>query len=125
MADALERYQASIAEIPAQRSFWNQASIAEIPAQRFGGVESDGAVSRPPDEQRGVIANLGQRALQFREVGGPIPNDVRSMPEDVILEHRYTVACERIVRNFCSIAEHAAQPQVVQGAPVRKRVAYE
>src|SRR5271166_4737356 len=108
MAYTLERYQ---------------ASIAEIPAQRFGGVERDGAVSRPPDEQRGVIAYLGQRALQFREVGRPIPYDVRSMAEDMVLDDRYPIAFQRIGRDLCSVAEHAAQPQVVEHAPALHRVA--
>ena len=77
MADALERHQ---------------TGIAKIPAQRLGGSKINGAVFRSPDEERGVIANLGERPFQFREVCRPILYDVRGMTEHVILEYGHAVA---------------------------------
>jgi hypothetical protein len=46
MADALERHQ---------------ASVAKIPAQRLGRLKMNGAVASPPNEESGVIANLRKR----------------------------------------------------------------
>src|SRR5208282_5626142 len=77
----------------------HQTGIAKIPAQRFGGMKIDGAVFRSPDEERGVIANLGERPFQFHEVRRPIPDDVRGMTEAVILLYGYAIARERTGRN--------------------------
>ena len=59
----------------------------------------NGAVFRAPDEETGVIANLGKRSFKLREVCGPIAYDARSMAEGVILECGDAVAVERIGRN--------------------------
>src|ERR1019366_6313283 len=103
----------------------HQTGIAEIPAQRLGGMKIHGAVFRSADEESGVIANLGKRSFQFREVCRPIPDDVRGMTEAVILLHGYAIARERIGRNFRAVAEQTAQPWVVEGAPAFERAAEE
>src|SRR5208337_2267599 len=77
-----------------------QTDIAKILAQGLGGPDMNGAVFRSPDEQSGVIANLGEHPFQFREVRRPIADDVRSMTQYVILENGHAVAGERIERNF-------------------------
>src|SRR3984893_1907548 len=84
MTDALERHQ---------------ASVAKIPAQRPGRLKMNGAVASPPNEESGVIANLRKRDFQFREVCRPIPYDPQTIMEHVVLEHRHKVAIERIWRN--------------------------
>src|ERR1017187_2095987 len=81
------------------------------------------SVSGSPHEERGIIANLGDRAFQFCEVCRPIPNDAPSMTKGVIFAYGYAVALDRIGRIFRSVAEQAAQPQVVERAPALNRVA--
>jgi hypothetical protein len=49
-----------------------QTDITKIPAQRLGRLKMNGAVFRSPDQESGVIANLGERPFQFREVRRPI-----------------------------------------------------
>src|ERR1019366_6329194 len=102
-----------------------QTRIAKIPAQRLGRSKIDGAVSGSPDEESGIIANLGERRFQCREVRRPIPYDAQSMTQRVILECGQAVALERIGRDSRSVAKHPAQPQVVEGAPTLNRVAEE
>src|SRR5271155_944876 len=103
----------------------HQAGTVKIAAQRFGGLEINRAVFRSPDEERGVIADLGERHFQFREVGRPIPDDATGMTQGVILACGYAVALERVAWNFRSLAEQAAQPQRVKRAPALDRVAEE
>src|ERR1700686_1993487 len=84
VADALERHQ---------------TGIAKIPAQRFGGLKMHGAVARPPDDESGVIANLGKRYFEFREIRRPVPYYKRTVSQRAIFDYGYAVALERIGRN--------------------------
>ena len=78
----------------------HQPDISKIPAQRLGGLKIDGAILHSPDQQSGIVADLGQDRFQFGQVGGPTFQDIRGVAKAVILKDRYPVAGERIGRNF-------------------------
>src|SRR5208282_206318 len=85
----------------------------------------NGAVFRSPHQERGIIANFGQRDLQFLQVRSPILQDAGGMLEGVILNYGLAITRERIGRNLRSVAEQTAQPEVVEVTPALDRGAEE